>query len=444
MAIRGTETGLARLVDGAQLTSGLWLGDITDAIGVATFDHRVGAVPEFSFDAVDRGRKLSRRNLLREATTLTVDGDVWQVAAVERSYKGDDIWLTVTARSRLSRRLRNMVGPHAVEKTTPQAWITQKVKKAGGTAVVEPGAGRMRIHQKRNQSVLDVIAELASDTGTEWVEVDGVIYVGTPWWAYQGGTGLPSWNCRVDGRPPTLDVGTELAALEFSSRSSLDDRTNAAEAQLSVEVRRGSRVRPWHLVSITHADDADRGDWLVSGVSWDEVSGSASIDLQRPLKSHPKKGSQGTTSSTGTGGDADALDGEWIKDADKVWPRCGRTPRQAVAWALARVGQGFADRQCLHFVSLAFGKSNLGGGAAYMVWANAPTSATLSPGNTHPPIGALVVWGTGAGQGAGHIGISIGNGKMVNASGGRIFTTNIAGFTGDYKGAMTPSFWTGG
>ena len=52
----GTETGLARLVDGVKLASGLWLADITDAIGVATFDYRTGAVPEFTFDAVDRDR----------------------------------------------------------------------------------------------------------------------------------------------------------------------------------------------------------------------------------------------------------------------------------------------------------------------------------------------------------------------------------------------------
>ena len=145
----GHRDGLARLVDGVKLASGLWLADITDAIGVATFDYRTGAVPEFTFDAVDRDRKLSRRGLLREGTTLTYEGDVWQVAAVERSYKGDDIWLTFTARSRLSRRLRNMTGPKSAEKSTPQAWITAQVKKAGGRAVVEPGAGRMRIVQKR-------------------------------------------------------------------------------------------------------------------------------------------------------------------------------------------------------------------------------------------------------------------------------------------------------
>ena len=81
----GTATGMARLVDGVKLASGLWLADITDAIGVATFDYRTGAVPEFTFDAVDRDRKTSRRGLLREGTTLTLEGDGWPGAAVDRS-----------------------------------------------------------------------------------------------------------------------------------------------------------------------------------------------------------------------------------------------------------------------------------------------------------------------------------------------------------------------
>ena len=438
----GTATGMDRVIPGVKLASGLYLADITDAVGVATFDYRVGAVPEFTFDAVDRDRKLSRRGLLREGTSLTFEGvsDVWQIAAVERQYRGDDIWLTFTARSRLSRRLRNMTGPKSAEKLTPQAWITAQVKKAGGRAVVEPGAGRMRIVQKRNQNVLDVIASIASDTGVEWVEVDGVIYVGTPWWALKGGTGLKSWNVRLDGNLPQLDTGNALIPLDFSSRSSLDDRANAAEAQLVVESRRGSRVRPWHLVNVLKADDADNGDWLVSGVGFDEVSGSASIDLLRPLKSSPKKASQGTTDS-GTGGDLGSLDGEWISGADKVWPHCTRTPRQYVAWARSQVGQSFGYNLCLAWVSIAVsGTQGRGGDYARYVWEKAPASAVKSPGDTNPPIGAIVVWSAPTGGGAGHIGISVGGGRFISATGGRVVETNIAGF-GSYYGAMTPSFY---
>jgi len=438
----GTASGMATtLADGVRLSNDLWLADISDTIGALSFDFRVGAVAEFTFPAVDLGRMMAKRGLLREGVTLTVDGHVYQIAAVERDYRGDDIWLTFAARSRLARRLRNMTGGGHAQRDTPQGFITRAVKKAGGTAVVERGAGSMRIVQKRGESMLDVIANIASDTGVEWVEHSNTFWVGTPWWAFQGGTGLPMWTATADGSTAstqTLAAGA-LQTAKFSSRSSLDDRQQAAEASLTVDAELGRRVRPWHRVTISHADPADNGVWLVGDVSYGDGSPTADLSLSRPLKSGPKKASQ-----QAGGGDLSALDGKWIVGADKVWPRCGRSPRQAVAWALQRKDQGWPDRACLNFVSQAFGKNNLGGGQAHLVWDNAPATAVKDPGNTSPPIGALVCWGTGAGQGAGHIGISIGGGRMVNASGGKVFVTSIAGFTGDYKGAMTPSFWTGG
>ncbi len=440
--VRGSMTDASRtVVDGVQLASGMYLADITDAIGVTRWDFRVGAVSEFSFPAVDRNRQLSKRGLLREGVTLRWDGDAWQIAAVERDYKGEDIWLNFTARSRLARRLRNMTGKRSAEKSTPQAFIGAAVKKAGGLALVEPGAGSMRIVQKRDESVLDVIASIASDTGVEWVEHGNTFFVGTPWWAFQGNTNLPTWSVRTDGRESGF--GRSLSMLSLSSRSSLDDRRNAAEASMTVEAATGSQVRPWHRVDVSRADAEDNGIWLVSDVTFDETTGSADLSLQRPLKSSPKKASQGTSKvdGVGDGGDLSSLDGEWIQGADKVWPRCTRTPRQYVAWARSQVGQGFGYNQCLAWVSIAVsGTQGRGGYYARYVWEKAPSSAVKSAGDTNPPIGAIVVWSAPTGGGAGHIGISVGGGRFISATGGRVVELGIAGF-GSYYGAMTPSFY---
>ena len=440
--VRGSMTDASRtVVDGVQLASGMYLADITDAIGVTSWDFRVGAVSEFSFPAVDRNRQLSKRGLLREGVTLRWDGDAWQIAAVERDYKGEDIWLNFTARSRLARRLRNMTGKRSAEKSTPQAFIGAAVKKAGGLALVEPGAGSMRIVQKRDESVLDVIASIASDTGVEWVEHGNTFFVGTPWWAFQGNTNLPTWSVRTDGRESGF--GRSLSMLSLSSRSSLDDRRNAAEASMTVEAATGSQVRPWHRVDVSRADAEDNGIWLVSDVTFDETAGSADLSLQRPLKSSPKKASQGTSKvdGVGDGGDLSSLDGEWIQGADKVWPRCTRTPRQYVAWARSQVGQGFGYNKCLAWVSIAVsGTQGRGGYYARYVWEKAPSSAVKSAGDTNPPIGAIVVWSAPTGGGAGHIGISVGGGRFISATGGRVVELGIAGF-GSYYGAMTPSFY---
>ena len=282
----------APLASGVVLANDLTLADISDTIGGLSFDYRVGAVAEFNFPAVDVDRALSKRGLLREDATLRFEGARFQVAAVERDYRGDDVWLTFTARSQLARRLRNMTGRSVDKNITPQQWITSRVKKAGGTALVEPGAKRRTIVQKRGESVLDVIANLASETEVEWVEFDNRVYVGTPWWAFQGGTGLPIWNVNVTGVAPSL---TPLEFAAFSSRSSLDDRGQAAEASLSVLAdASGRRLRPWHLVNIGRATSQDNGLWLVDSVGFSDDSPTVDVGLSRPLKSRPKNGSNGT------------------------------------------------------------------------------------------------------------------------------------------------------
>jgi cell wall-associated NlpC family hydrolase len=86
------------------------------------------------------------------------------------------------------------------------------------------------------------------------------------------------------------------------------------------------------------------------------------------------------------------------------------------------------------------GSQGRGGLYAKYVWEKAPASAVKSPGDTSPPAGAIVVWGPPTGGNAGHIGISIGGGKFISATGGRVQILSIAGF-GSYYGAMTPSFY---
>lgn len=411
MAIKGTATGMARNVDRVQLASGLYLADITDAVGVTSWDFRVGAVSEFTFPAVDRNRELSKRGLLREGVTLKWDGENWQIAVVERDYKGDDIWLNFTARSRLARRLRNMTGSgKSTEKDTPQAFIGRAVKKAGGSALVEPGAGRMRIVQKRGESVLDVIGNIASDTGVEWVEHGNTFFVGTPWWAFKEDLGLPTWTARADGTLP--DIGDKvLSALTLSTRSSLDDRKNAAEAQMTVEIGTGAKVRPWHKVNLTRADDADQGLWLVSDVTFDEVSGSADLSLTRPLKSSPKKGStpSSTASSTDTGG-LEPLKDSSYSDAPRPSSWSGRSVAGIVALFKNNPG-GLGGHPiyngCLWYAQEAAGYPHIGDNP-HVLWTMLATSKRHSNRKVVP--GAVLLYRTSR---IGHATVYLGGGQVL-------------------------------
>ena len=103
-AVRGSGANMAATLDravpdGIVLSNGMRLSQVSDAVGVVSFNYQAGAVAELTIKAVDVGRVLSRGDLLREGTSLTYDGSVWQVAAVERDYLGADIWLTFTAGS---------------------------------------------------------------------------------------------------------------------------------------------------------------------------------------------------------------------------------------------------------------------------------------------------------------------------------------------------------
>lgn len=411
MAIKGTVKNAARVVERVQLASGLYVADISDAVGVTSWDFRVGNVSEFTFPAVDHNRELMSRGLLREGVTLRWDGQAWQIAAVERDYKGDDIWLQFTARSRLARRLRNMTGPKTWEKATPEQVLSSLVKKAGGRAVVEPGAGRMRIRQSRNQSVLDLIGSIASDTGVEWVEHGNTFYVGTPWWAFKGNTNLPTWSARADGT--VTDIGSNvLSVLNLSSRSSLDDRRNAAEASITVEAATGVKVRPWHRVDLSRADDADNGIWLVSDVTFDEVSGSADLSLQRPLKSSPKKASQGqsrTTDSALSAADIEPLKDSSYKDAPRPAGWSGRSVASILS--LYNNNRGGLNHPiyngCLWYAQEAAGYPHIGMNP-HVLWVMLATSKRHTSRTVVP--GAVLLYRTSR---IGHATVYLGGGKVL-------------------------------
>ncbi len=141
------------------------------------------------------------------------------------------------------------------------------------------------------------------------------------------------------------------------------------------------------------------------------------------------------------------------EEVDQLMPAGRSNPRtatQAIAWAHDLLGATVlpdATRtpqsgHCLRFVTLAYGYT-AGYLYAYQVWTNAP--ATIRhPGDFNPPPGAVVVWSNagGLGGGAGHIGISIGGGKMISTSDTavRIMPIRNNGYVPDvnYYGWMPP------
>ena len=107
---------------------------------------------------------------------------------------------------------------------------------------------------------------IANDTGVEWVEVDGVIYDQDTLVGAEGGTGLNRGTCAWTATSATAPA--TLIPLDFSSRSAWTTGPNAAGRNWWWSPAAGRRCGViWS--NVLKADDADNGDWLVSGVGFD-------------------------------------------------------------------------------------------------------------------------------------------------------------------------------
>lgn len=123
--------------------------------------------------------------------------------------------------------------------------------------------------------------------------------------------------------------------------------------------------------------------------------------------------------------------------------RNGRSAEQAVAYALTQVGVWRDAGYCLRFVGRVVYQRPWDGGSidyAYQVWDNAPDSMQHAR-DFAAPRGAIVLWSSRIGGGAGHIAISLGNGKMITTTRGAIAITSIRGFADHaYLGWIPPVF----
>lgn len=281
------------------LSSAKSLADVDHLVTGISVNWAAGTVAELTIELVDPAGALSSHGLLELGGALTWRGTPWQIGSVDRNLGTGRTTVTVAARSRLAKQLRLTSKPGATKNISPANWITKKVKAAGGKATCQAGARRRTIVQKKGQSVLDVINTLAQATETQWVEADGLFVCGTPWWAYQGGPGLPTWSVTW-GKAPETD------AISIQSTVSEDDKTQGASASVTLPFSVGAPIRPWHQVKLSGAGAPLDGLWLVGDLTLDLMAqGPVSLALSRPLKSSPKNGSSkstaGTSSSTSSG-----------------------------------------------------------------------------------------------------------------------------------------------
>lgn len=263
--------------------------DIAELVTEITLDYAPGQVAELSITAADPTGRLDNTpiaNLGNEVTRSDDPGATWEVGSIDAEYGAGILW-TYRCRSQLAKNLRQKFKIGTEKEVSPTEWVTRRVKEEGGRVVAQKSSKRVAIGQggkAEKQSTLDVIADLASDLEWEWLEYDDTVYFGHPHWAWQGGTGLPTW-------PVTWKKDPASDAMALRLNYSDDDTLVAGTADISLPNRFGRRLRPWHRIQLS---DAGRysGTWLVESVSFrDDDYTPVDISCVIPRKPSKKGGS---------------------------------------------------------------------------------------------------------------------------------------------------------
>lgn len=257
------------------------LAELVTAIEV---EYDTDQVSELTVTIADPDDKITRAATTLIGSTLTFEGQRWQIGTVEATLLEWGTSLTIRARDPLAKKLRVAYKTSAEKKVSPGDWVKGRVKAAGGTALVQPSSKRATIAQSKNQSVLDVITDLAGELEWAWTSYDGRLIFGSRYAAWQGKVGaLPTWKVTWQSSPNT-------DALTATWSDSDDNTDNRAELELELPYAYGSQLRPWHRLAVTMPGAT--GTWLVETVSitHDGVT-PVQVTATQPKKPSPKAGS---------------------------------------------------------------------------------------------------------------------------------------------------------
>lgn len=274
--------------DLVRISGGKIRADVSELVTSIDLDYSVGQVCELTIGVIDPIGLLDNTPLAAVGSTVTVTGSAgeWEVGAVDADYGPGILW-SYRCRSKIARQLRKRYKAGTEREVAPSEWVARRVKEVGGRAVTQKSAKRLAIGQAGKedaQSSLDVIEELASQLEWAWVERDGVLYFGDPYWAYTG-------DAKTATYPVTWKTDERTDALSLSASFSDDDTELAGTLDVTLPYLAGQRIRPWDRLRVSDVGRYN-GTWLVESVSYplDNV-GPVNVQTTRPRKPRKKGGS---------------------------------------------------------------------------------------------------------------------------------------------------------
>lgn len=247
--------------------------DLEGLVTSTSLDMGVEQVAQVSLVVVDPREQLLRKDW--RGSRLGWDGATWDISAVDIAAAA--YTTNLSARSWLARRMRRtyrVVGEH---KVGPDEWIVRWIKSLGGKAIVEKTSKRGVIPASKDQSLWDALSGLCGDVGWSFTEYAGIVYAGSRMWAFDGGTGLPTWpvTWKTAERSDALDVGGSLTD---------DDPDNRGTAEFVLRWENGRKIRPWHRIQLDGLGIYD-GLWLAESVQTpNDGTSTVSVSASRPRK----------------------------------------------------------------------------------------------------------------------------------------------------------------
>lgn len=254
--------------------------DLDPAIVSVRLDRPVAAGPELTLTLIDPTSALIGAGLTTADTLVTLDDVTWTVAASTETYPlNGPTQLEIDCRDPLGRALHGDYRSSVQRNVSPSAWVSQRVKDAGGKAITQPSSTLEVIAKAsgdEQRSDLDVIAQLASSQGWSWV-----IRANRLWFM----SAHHAWTTAPVGQQTWRTTAATTAA---TFTRDVDDTETAATGTLIVPADIAARMQPWDLAMCAGYSQLGNGSWLIGQITV-ENDGNVSVPISRPRPPRKKK-----------------------------------------------------------------------------------------------------------------------------------------------------------
>ena len=420
------------IVRGARLK-----GNVADSVTSATLSLSSSEATQLDLTLIDEGWEVLRSGLFSAGTPTKAGsrcdyGDLdLEVRAIEVAPRGVDNALRITARSLGVGKLKRARGALIRKNLTPSQFVKLEAKRAGLKCIAQPSPKRKAIARqtgKDAETSWDTCQRLAKELGYVCFEAADVLYFGQPTWLTRRTKEL-----RVEWKGKNTDDAID--ALPTCRRSG-DDRKNVATVEAMLRGDLGEDARPGMALILDGVPTFD-GRYMVDDVVLPLAEGAAAtVSASTPenpkpepppkkTKSSPGKGKGGKggddSSSAATGAkSAAAFVGYALDQAGDTYIYGAETNpndpnpnafdcSELVEWAAARAGVTFVD------------------GSSAQIAACKPISVDAAIRTK----GALL-WHPG------HIAISLGNGKTIEAANSRVGVVSYNAAGRFQRGGLIP------